>query len=72
MKIAGLGFRNPTDILFDEEGNLFILGFDTANIIKMDTNGFPVGNYKGSFGRTFEGSTFLYLSQNIYVSDFCL
>ena len=67
----GYRFRNPTDILFDEEGNLFVLAFDTANIIKMDTNGFPVGNYKGSFGRTFEGPMFFtYHKGNLYVSDF--
>ena len=67
----GYRFRNPTDILFDEEGNLFVLAFDTANIIKMDTNGFPVGNYKGSFGRTFEGPLFFtYHKGTIYVSDF--
>jgi DNA-binding beta-propeller fold protein YncE len=67
----GFRFRNPTDILFDEEGNMFILSFQTANIIKLDTNGFPVGNFKGSLGRTFEGPVFFTNHKDlIYVSDF--
>jgi outer membrane protein assembly factor BamB len=67
----GFRFRNPTDILFDNEGNIFILSFDTANIIKLDTNGFPVGNFKGSLGRSFEGPLFFtYHNDLIYISDF--
>jgi hypothetical protein len=67
----GFRFRNPTDVLFDTDGNMFILGFETANIIKLDTNGLPVGNFKGSLGRTFEGPLFFtYHKDLIYISDF--
>lgn len=67
----GYRFRNPTDVLTDNEGNLYILSFDTSNIIKLDANGFPLGNFKGSFGRTFEGPLFFnYHKEMLYISDF--
>jgi DNA-binding beta-propeller fold protein YncE len=67
----GYRFRNPTDALVDSDGNLYVLGHETTNIIKFDSNGFPIGNYKGGFGRTFDGPLFFTLHKGIlYVSDF--
>lgn len=64
-------FRNPVDALVDPGGNLYVLSFETNNIIKFDSNGFPIGNYKGGFGRRFEGPLyFTYHKKKIYVSDF--
>ncbi|MCB1191297.1 MAG: 6-bladed beta-propeller [Leptospiraceae bacterium] len=64
-------FRNPVDALVDPDGNLYVLSFQTTNIVKFDANGFPIGNYKGGFGRTFEGPLyFTYHKGNIFVSDF--
>ena len=67
----GFRFRHPTDALVDPIGNLYVLSFETSNIIKFDPNGFPVGNFKGGLGRTFEGPMFFTLHKDIlYVSDF--
>ena len=67
----GFRFRHPTDALIDPVGNLYILSFETGNIIKFDPNGFPIGNFKGGLGRTLEGPMFFTLHKDtIYVSDF--
>jgi DNA-binding beta-propeller fold protein YncE len=67
----GFRFRHPTDALIDTVGNLYVLSFETSNIIKFDPNGFPLGNYKGGLGRTFEGPMFFTLhKETLFVSDF--
>jgi sugar lactone lactonase YvrE len=67
----GYRFRNPTDALVDNDGNLYVLSFNTTNITKFDPNGFPIGNFKGGLGRTLEGPLFFTLHDDIlYVSDF--
>ncbi|MEM8484974.1 MAG: SMP-30/gluconolactonase/LRE family protein [Bacteroidota bacterium] len=64
-------FRNPTDALVDDIGNLYVLSFGSANIVKFDTNGFPVGNYKGGFARSFTGPLFFTIhKKHLFVSDF--
>jgi len=67
----GYRFRNPTDAIVDEEGFLYVLAHETTNIVKFDPNGFPVGNFKGGFGKTFNGPLFLTIyKDNLYVTDF--
>lgn len=67
----GYRFKSPTDAFVDPDGNLFVLSFNSNNIIKFDPNGIPIGNFKGGFGRTFEGPVFFanYMDK-IFVSDF--
>ncbi|MDV6236774.1 6-bladed beta-propeller [Leptospira ellisii] len=64
-------FRNPTDVAIDDDGFLYVLSFDTANIVKFDPNGNPVDNFKGSLGRNLSGPLFFSLrGKSIFVSDF--
>lgn len=64
-------FRNPTDVAIDDDGFLYVLSFDTANIVKFDSNGNPVDNFKGSLGRNLSGPLFFSLrGKSIFVSDF--
>ncbi|AOP34997.1 hypothetical protein A0128_14755 [Leptospira tipperaryensis] len=64
-------FRNPTDVAIDDDGFLYVLSFDTANIVKFDPNGNPVDNFKGSLGRNLSGPLFFSLrGTSIFVSDF--
>lgn len=64
-------FRNPSDVAIDDDGFLYILSFDTANIVKFDPNGNPVDNFKGSFGRNLSGPLFFSLrGYSIFASDF--
>lgn len=67
----GHRFRNPVDITFDLDGNFYIAGFGTANVIKFNSNGEPQSNWKGSFTKKFESPVALAYSQKkIYVCDF--
>ncbi|MCB1142349.1 MAG: SMP-30/gluconolactonase/LRE family protein [Leptospiraceae bacterium] len=67
----GFRFRNPTDVVVDSDGFMYVLGFETKNVVKFDPNGFPVGNFKGGLGRTFEGPMSFSLHNDVlYVSDF--
>ncbi|MCE9501380.1 MAG: NHL repeat-containing protein, partial [Leptospira sp.] len=55
----------------DPEGFLYILSFETANIVKFNPNGMPVANFRGGLGRTLEGPLFFTLyNKYLYVSDF--
>lgn len=64
-------FRNPSDVAIDDDGFLYVLSFDTANIVKFDPNGNPVDNFKGSLGRNLSGPLFFSLrGTSIFVSDF--
>ncbi|MCC6275268.1 MAG: 6-bladed beta-propeller [Leptospiraceae bacterium] len=67
----GYRFRNPADAIVDEDGNLYVLAYETKNIIKFNPNGNPVGNFKGAIGRTFEGPLYFTIhKKKLYVSDF--
>ncbi|MBE7412863.1 MAG: 6-bladed beta-propeller [Leptospiraceae bacterium] len=67
----GFRFRNPTDALVDEDGNLYVLSFETQNIIKFNPDGVPIGNFKGGIGRSFEGPLyFTIFKKKLFVSDF--
>jgi DNA-binding beta-propeller fold protein YncE len=67
----GNRFRNPVDITFDIEGNFYIAGFETSNIVKFNSNGDPVSNWKGSFTKKLEKPVALgYFKEKIYVCDF--
>lgn len=64
-------FRNPSDVAIDDDGFLYVLSFDTANIVKFDPNGNPVDNFKGSLGRNLSGPLFFSLrGTSIFVADF--
>jgi tetratricopeptide (TPR) repeat protein len=64
-------FRNPVDITFDMEGNFYIAGFGTSNIIKFNSNGEPIANWKGSFTKKIEKPVALgYFKEKVFVSDF--
>ncbi|EKN88229.1 NHL repeat protein [Leptospira interrogans str. 2003000735] len=64
-------FRNPSDVAVDDDGFLYVLSFDTANIVKFDPNGNPIDNFKGSLGRNLTGPLFFSLRANsIFVADF--
>jgi DNA-binding beta-propeller fold protein YncE len=67
----GHRFRNPTDAIVDRDGFLYVLGFETKNIVKFDPNGFPVGNFRGGLGRTLEGPiSFTLHNEILFVSDY--
>lgn len=64
-------FRNPVDITFDNEGNYYIAGFGTSNIVKFNANGEAIANWKGSFTKKIDKPVALGYSQNrIFVADF--
>lgn len=70
-EFRGFRFRNPVDVQTDKDGNIYILSFDTGNIIKFNPNGKPIGNFRGGFGRTMEGPLFFTIFKDkLYVSDF--
>ncbi|TGN18664.1 6-bladed beta-propeller [Leptospira idonii] len=67
----GKRFRNPVDIVFDEDGNFYIAGFETSNIVQFNSNGEPISNWKGSFTKKIEKPVALaYHNKKIYVCDF--
>jgi len=64
-------FRNPVDIAFDNEGNYYIAGFGTSNIVKFNANGDPLANWKGSFTKKLDKPVALaYYQEKIFVTDF--
>ncbi|GBF49195.1 NHL repeat protein [Leptospira ryugenii] len=64
-------FRNPSDITFDSLGNFYIAGFGTSNIIKFNSDGAPIANWKGSFRQKIEKPVALANYQDhLYVCDF--
>ncbi|WP_367898533.1 6-bladed beta-propeller [Leptospira sp. WS58.C1] len=64
-------FRNPADLGVDDEGYLYVVSFDTANVVKFDANGFAVENFKGSFGRNLEGPVGISIrGKSIFVADY--
>lgn len=67
----GYRFRNPVDIVFDEEGNSYVAGFGTANIVKHNAQGVPISNWKGGLTRKIEKPVALaYRDKQIYMADF--
>ncbi|TGM80765.1 6-bladed beta-propeller [Leptospira bouyouniensis] len=69
--IRGFRFRNPVDITFDEDGNFYVAGFDTANVIKFNAAGTPISNWRGGITRKLERPVSLvYHNQKIYIADF--
>lgn len=66
----GYRFANPVDVAVDEKGNLFILSFKTANVVKINPNGDPVLNFKGSMGRNLRGPIAIsYYNHKLYIAD---
>ncbi len=64
-------FRNPADLSVDGEGYLYVVSFDTANIVKFDANGNPVDNFKGSIGRNMQGPISISIrDKSIFVADY--
>ncbi|TGK00259.1 6-bladed beta-propeller [Leptospira langatensis] len=64
-------FRNPADLAVDEEGYLYVVSFDTANVVKFDANGFPVENFKGGIGRNMEGPVGISIrGKSIFIADY--
>lgn len=69
--IRGYRFRNPVDITFDEDGNFYVAGFDTSNIIKFNAAGNPISNWRGGLTRKLDRPVSIaYHNQRIYVADF--
>lgn len=67
----GYRFENPTDVEMDHSGNLFILSYTSANIVQLDSNGFPINNFRGGFARSMKGPMFMTIHDDlIYVTDF--
>jgi DNA-binding beta-propeller fold protein YncE len=67
----GFRFENPTDVVTDKDGNLYILSFTSANVIKLDTNGFPIENFRGGFGRAMKGPMFMAMKDDtLFVTDY--
>lgn len=59
------------DITFDEDGNFYVAGFDTSNIIKFNAAGSPLSNWRGGITRKLDRPVSLaYYNQKIYVADF--
>ncbi|WP_244241805.1 6-bladed beta-propeller [Leptospira jelokensis] len=69
--IRGYRFRNPVDITFDEDGNFYVAGFDTSNVIKFNAAGNPIANWRGGITRKLDRPVSLvYHNQKIYIADF--
>ncbi|EPG67421.1 VWA domain-containing protein [Leptospira wolffii] len=64
-------FRNPADVAVDEEGYLFVVSFDTANVVKFDANGSPLENFKGGIGRNMEGPVSISIrGKSVFIADY--
>jgi len=64
-------FRNPVDMTFDSEGNFYVAGFGTSNVIKFNANGEPLSNWKGNFTKKIDKPVSIASFKNkIYLCDF--
>ncbi|WP_243400930.1 6-bladed beta-propeller [Leptospira levettii] len=69
--IRGYRFRNPVDITFDDDGNFYVAGFDTSNVVKFNAQGTPISNWRGGITRKLERPVSLvYQNQKVYIADF--
>lgn len=67
----GYRFRNPVDITTDSQGNLYILGYNTNNLVSFNPNLEPRWNTQGGFFQKMKGPISLFLNKDsIYVLDF--
>lgn len=70
-EFRGFRFRNPVDVVFDEEGFFYIAGFETSNVIQFNPNGNPISNWKGTFTKKWQRPVALhYREGKLYVLDF--
>ncbi|MDF3818823.1 6-bladed beta-propeller [Leptospira sp. 96542] len=69
--MRGFRFRNPVDVVFDEDGNFYVAGFETSNVVKFNAAGTPISNWRGGLTRKIEKPVALaYSKQRIYMADF--
>ncbi len=67
----GYRFRNPVDVFQDQNGNLYVLGFQTTNLLSFTPSFEPRWNTKGGFFQKMKGPVSMYSwKENILVADF--
>lgn len=67
----GYRFKNPTDIVFDEDNNSYISAIGSSNIVKFNAEGNPVSNFRGGLTRKIEKPVALgYWNKKIFSADF--
>ncbi len=67
----GYRFRNPTDIVFDEDNNSYLSAIGSSNIIKFNAEGTPISNFRGGITRKIEKPVSLaYYNHKLFSADF--
>ncbi|MCU0824677.1 MAG: 6-bladed beta-propeller, partial [Leptospira sp.] len=67
----GYRFRNPTDIVFDDDNNSYVSAIGSSNIIKFNAEGTPISNFRGGITRKIEKPVSLaYYNHKLFSADY--